>query len=282
MKVPFKTLYRYNDFSGESARSLTNKLNKFQSYVYSKAYDIVCITETWLNEMINDNEILPENYTIYRNDRGTRGGGVLIAVNSNIPSKLITRHINTEMITIELDLSPKLQISCLYIPPNCSVEYQQFLLRTIHTLPTQDDVILLGDFNAPDANWSTFSANSAFSTSLCDALLSQNFMQMVSQPTHKKGNTLDLILTNAPFRLGNICVVRRERFLQSDHYPVTADLYSTSTSQSHLNTKPNEPAQLNYADLPKLSLHLSLCIESDAYITSLLATHQCLGMILRM
>ena len=33
----------------------------------SLVYDIICITETWLHDQIFNNEILPTNYTIYRN-----------------------------------------------------------------------------------------------------------------------------------------------------------------------------------------------------------------------
>ena len=60
---------------------ITNKTGFLQSLLlFSKSIDIVCITETWLTNMISDPEIIPSNYTIYRNDRYTRGGGVLIAI----------------------------------------------------------------------------------------------------------------------------------------------------------------------------------------------------------
>ena len=39
------------------------------------------ICETWLSDFVYDHEILPSNYSIYRKDRLSRGGGVLIAVN---------------------------------------------------------------------------------------------------------------------------------------------------------------------------------------------------------
>ena len=155
--------------------------------MYTKSYDIFCVSETWLNETIYDNEILPSNYTIYRNDRRSRGGGVLIAVSNSIPSKIIERYTGIEMISVELELSPKLLIVCLYIPPNCSDEYQQDVLRSIQSLHTHNDVILLGDLNAPDVNWSTLSASSPFSSSLCNAFYSNNYIQMVTQPTHHKG-----------------------------------------------------------------------------------------------
>ena len=57
-----------------NARSIVNKLTCLQSYVISSSVDVIAITESWLNDRIYDNEILPQNqYTIYRRDRGSRG-----------------------------------------------------------------------------------------------------------------------------------------------------------------------------------------------------------------
>ena len=67
-----------------NARSLVNKLSRFQSLILSSNYDIVCVTETWLSESFFDQEILPPNYIIYRNDRKTRGGGVPIAIKNSL------------------------------------------------------------------------------------------------------------------------------------------------------------------------------------------------------
>lgn len=53
-------------------------------------YDIISITETWLNAGHNNNEFFSSKYRVFRKDRcdssiGTdRGGGVLIAVRMEI------------------------------------------------------------------------------------------------------------------------------------------------------------------------------------------------------
>ena len=52
-----------------NTRSIVNKMDLFQNYVYSNSPDIIAVTETWLSEKIFDNEILPNNYTIIRKDR---------------------------------------------------------------------------------------------------------------------------------------------------------------------------------------------------------------------
>ena len=58
-----------------NAHSLVNKIDNFQSFVYSNDFKIIAITETWLHDYIYNGEILPTGYTIYRKDGSSRGGG---------------------------------------------------------------------------------------------------------------------------------------------------------------------------------------------------------------
>lgn len=78
-----------------NARSLTSlhrpnnsdeswsNMEHLQKLVYSEDSDIVCVNETRLNDGICDLEILHSGYTIFRNDRNSRGGGVLLAVKTS-------------------------------------------------------------------------------------------------------------------------------------------------------------------------------------------------------
>ena len=85
--------------------------------MYSKSYGVFCITESWLSKSISSAEILPYNYTIYRYDKESRGGGVLIAVANSIASRQIHHHFNIEIVTVELTQA-NITVSCLYVPPN--------------------------------------------------------------------------------------------------------------------------------------------------------------------
>ena len=160
-----------------------NKLNQFQSAIYSKDIDVICITETWLNDTIANTEILPTSYTIYRNDRINRGG-VLIAVKDSIPLQICLISDTIEMITVNLNISPKLTLACLYIPPNCSTEYQRETLNSLSNLQSNSNAVILGDLNAPDIDWHTHTAGTPFSRDLCNTLHHLNYMQLVSVPTH--------------------------------------------------------------------------------------------------
>ena len=225
---------------------------------------MICITETWLNDTISSTEILPTSYKIYRNNRINQGGGVLIAVKESIPSQICFTSDTIEMIMVNMNISPKLTLACLYILPNCSKEYQQETLNSLSNLQSNSNAVILRDFNAPDIDWHTHTAGTPFSRDLCNTLDQLNYMQLVSVPTHQAGNTLDLVLTNVPQRIENICVETNSP-LTSDHYPVSLDIssaYNTSSSGTGLNTLNT----LNYCKANLLALAEHLCNNLETLV----------------
>lgn len=62
-----------------NAWSIVNKLGPFQSYIYFKEFHIIA---PWYHPNVYDKEILPVNYTLYRNDRDSRGGGVSLTASA--------------------------------------------------------------------------------------------------------------------------------------------------------------------------------------------------------
>ena len=107
-----------------NACSVVNKLHFLQSLIYCKWLDAFCITETWLTDFVANNEIAPENYTIYHRDRGSRGG-VMIAVSNTILQTSFLIYLIRINISVELYISPKILLICLYIPPGCTDLYLQ-------------------------------------------------------------------------------------------------------------------------------------------------------------
>ena len=77
-----------------NCRSIRDKISEFKATLNYTKPDIVIGTESWLKgikpgqnpskDAIKSSEIFPENYTSFRNDRGTLGGGVFILVQNNI------------------------------------------------------------------------------------------------------------------------------------------------------------------------------------------------------
>ena len=68
--------------------------------MYSSSFSILALTETWLLNNIYDKEIIPNDFTIFRSDRASRGG-VLIFTSHNIPSRLVKSHESIDMVTID-------------------------------------------------------------------------------------------------------------------------------------------------------------------------------------
>ena len=98
-----------------NSRSLVSKLSTFQSFVFSTGYDQICVTETWLSDHIFDQEIMPSQYSIYCNDRTTRGGGVMIAIKDTIPVTRFSSPDHLEIITVRLELQNPVLLCCIYI-----------------------------------------------------------------------------------------------------------------------------------------------------------------------
>lgn len=76
----------------QNVRGLRTKSNEFFSKTISCSYDVVCLTETWLNNSFYSNEFFSDDFVIYRKDRDSvttgrsRGGGVAVAVRRELCS----------------------------------------------------------------------------------------------------------------------------------------------------------------------------------------------------
>lgn len=152
----------------QNVRILNSKTKNFYLTCSSADYDIICLTETWLNPSVNNSELFNQNYNVYRCDRSpvnslkSRSGGVLIAVRSSISSKVIqvAGAELAEIVFVKCSLPKQnLFICCLYIPSNIAVNtrelYTQILGLFLETVDINisDTVLVLGDFNFPSIQW---------------------------------------------------------------------------------------------------------------------------------
>ena len=222
-------------------RSLVNKLSKFQSFVYSNPIDVYYTTESWLSNSIFDTEILPSGYSIYRKDRGSCGGGILVAVADSIPTKLVPSPPNLEALTVMISYSNRqILLCCVYIPPNPDAHYFHSYVSYLsnHATP-HESILFLGDFNIPDIIWSSLSCSSSNSNLFCDFIFKHNLSQLIESPTHIQGNnTLDLVLTNDPELVSDLSIhPHLSHTLTSDHFII---FYFTVTPFS-LPSLRNEP-----------------------------------------
>ena len=121
-----------------NARSINNKLPELYNLLYTRAYDVIIIGESWLRNSTPDGLIDPNNqYTCIRCDRQSvsSGGGVCVFV-----SKVYT------VAVIDLaDIYPELEICCfdltlescrcrvlaVYRYPSCDSSHMSRLLECL-------------------------------------------------------------------------------------------------------------------------------------------------------
>ena len=73
------------------ANGLVNKMNELKIAVEMYNAQIICISETHLNQGINDCEVKLDNFQIYRQERttGRKGGGSCVFVHKAINAEFI-------------------------------------------------------------------------------------------------------------------------------------------------------------------------------------------------
>ena len=77
-------------FLYQNVRGLKAKCHEVFDYVSTTHYDVIILSETWLDSSFNSSQLFPDHYIVFRKDRNdrssrkTKGGGVLIAVASHL------------------------------------------------------------------------------------------------------------------------------------------------------------------------------------------------------
>ena len=175
--------------------SLRNKFDMLADIMAEKI-DILCISETKLNESFPSSNFTIRGYSPpYRRDRTDCGGGIMIFVRNDIPSKELTS-INipegNECLFIEINLyKKKWLIGNFYNPSkNLIKDRIKFLGKCLdHYLPSYDNLLILGDFNSE--------ISEPVTKAFCEIY---NLKNLVKENTCFKNpdnpSCIDLILTN--------------------------------------------------------------------------------------
>ena len=201
-----------------NCRSVKENNSEFKAAVDYVNPDIICGTESWLkgvkpgksptNDAIKNSEIFPENYNVFRNDRGTLGVGVFIAVQKNISALECVDFVTScevEYAKITLKSKKTLYIGTFYMPHRKLPDLEQ-LEQSLNLLniskPKQ--LILCGDFNCPDIQWETLTVpcdpnvqDKNVHQKLINLMSENNLTQVHDQPT-RNGKLLDLVFTTNP------------------------------------------------------------------------------------
>ena len=222
------------------------KILELQSYTYSHKPDLLILNETWLKPSILDDEILAsESYNIFRLDRNIKthptdpkfphryrknGGGVLIATRADldITVKPIKIKCHAEILGIQLKFpnGQKIVVCTLYRVGTLGTENftkVEAYLQNICKRRGISNFVLLGDLNLSSIKWSTLECECEIEKSFLSLFDNLGLTQLVKEPTHNKGNILDLVLATQPYSLSNLTVLDNT-LCKSDHRAIKFEL----------------------------------------------------------
>ena len=165
-------------------------------------YDILTISESWLNSTIKNSEVEIEGYKLLRLDRlSKRGGDVCVFTRNSLKTKTI-KHISVISSTgfhqLWIQIQHKKMKSILlciaYIPPDCQVScfVDNFMDNYSYVLTLGKDIFVVGDINC---NLLKSGPESDALNELCSIL---NLFQLIKKPTGvtlQSSSLIDVILT---------------------------------------------------------------------------------------
>lgn len=204
----------------QNIRGMRTKLNEIRLQILSSNYDILCLTETWLNPSINSNEIFDSRYTVYRSDRNVNvhdksdGGGVLLALRSSLfacKMNFVTDShvIDSIFVKIRLNMTEYLVLGVVYFNIRIKFDdYKRFcdsLTDLVVSAPSNLKFLIIGDFNLSCIEWhldtSSVIAAKCYEGRTADYLINTLGITGLSQHNlvmNHQNKLLDLALSNIP------------------------------------------------------------------------------------
>ena len=162
------------------------------------------ISETKLDSSFPNGQFQIHGYSEpYRLDRNGNGGGILVFIREDIPTKLIDSQMKIEGFFIELNLRrKKWLLCCSYNPKYSQISHHlKEIGKDLDVLTSKyDNIILMGDFNAEPAD-----------TVVSDFCEIYNLKNIIREKTCFKNpnnpSCIDLIITNRPKSFQNSMVI---------------------------------------------------------------------------
>ena len=211
---------------GLKPRTVPTKVPFVQDLLKDRNQLFMALTETWLREH-NNAELQVEGYTLFRQDRqrlnrrrGRDSGGVAVYLRNDMAADVepvIGFSNGVDEILGLYSKSKSLLLVVIYRQPDDIVgghrsthtEFKQVLVKLTEVLSTTSnpmpEVLVCGDFNLPHAIWPEGTAGlrstrdeQTMLRDLTDVANEWFLIQHIELPTHRKGNTLDLVFSNDP------------------------------------------------------------------------------------
>ena len=179
-----------------NVRALTEKTQLCQDFIKLHKLDFFFITEAWLQEDANVTLIAtaPPNFSYFNLPRPDKtGGGLAVFYNNTFKCSPITfgNFRSFEVFCFLINGPDPVLCVLIYRPPNgkCGfiTEFSEFL-----SIITQrfGNICLVGDYNI-----NVCCPSHPLSTTFTNLIDSFGINQSVKEPTHRKGHTLDLVMS---------------------------------------------------------------------------------------
>ena len=185
-----------------------SKLTQLKAYTSMYKHDFICLSETYLDSSTPDSLLEIDGYNLIRADHpdNIKRGGVCIYYKESLPVRVLSSPYLKETLLLQMiGNNKKIIVSVIYRSPSENNREFNSFLSSFEQLLSEISKrkatvsIITGDFNARSSSWWSNDTNTLEGTNLYSLTSSNNFSQLINEPTHIQRNSsscIDLIFTD--------------------------------------------------------------------------------------
>lgn len=129
---------------------IRNKVDELNLLLEGVNMDVICLTESKINQEVQNSSIAINGFHCYRNDRPrNKGGGVCVYIKRSISGKVIScvNEPNFEVLFLELNINSVNILLCVVYRPPKAKNISDLHDLLLNHMSSYNDIILCGDFN---------------------------------------------------------------------------------------------------------------------------------------
>ena len=172
---------------GDTTRGIT-KLDEFKTFVYSHDFDVIGLSETWLDDTIDSDKLLLTGYLPpIRKDRSRPWWWRLCLIRDEFAARQISisaLEVNIEVIGIEYHVNGTKNLLCItYKPPDTNTLDYLDGIDSLLSISAYNDIHLMGDFNCKHDSFCPYDRTTTDGRLLKAFFDAREFAQIVHEPT---------------------------------------------------------------------------------------------------
>lgn len=246
-------------------RSLLKNVSLLEELMisYKITPNIIGVCETKLNENINLDPILLNNYTFHFKNSMSKAGGVGIYIKNSIIHTLRTdlnfTSANYESVWLELSIgahNEKILVGLIYRHPGSSIndftkQFSDFLLTK--NIIQNKEICIFGDININLLHKDKDKSINNYLNEIQSFGIT-NLIDVPTRVTNQGGTLIDHFYFSNPQRVQNAQVLLSDI---SDHFPLYVKLKNCNLTKTHINTKTQFHQDYSKININKLSIDAS-------------------------